>query len=114
MHSPGCTLTVRRAPRRNRGRADEWRRFPTRRGSARSDTALAEAHADSAPLPQFDGFLAIGTLNREYYLRYGVAPERIFMMPYAVDDTFLRERAERAHRVREEFRVSQTPIWARR
>ncbi|HUA32241.1 MAG TPA: glycosyltransferase family 4 protein [Candidatus Binataceae bacterium] len=55
---------------------------------------------------QFDGFLAIGTLNREYYLRYGVAPERIFMMPYAVDNAFFRERAEHAHRVREEFRAA--------
>ena len=55
---------------------------------------------------QFDGFLAIGTLNREYYLHYGVAPERIFMMPYAVDNAFFRERAECAGRVREEFRAS--------
>ena len=55
---------------------------------------------------QFDGFLAIGTLNREYYLVYGVAPERIFMMSYAVDNAFFRERAERAKRVREEFRAS--------
>ncbi len=54
----------------------------------------------------FDGFLAIGTLNREYYLHYGVAPERIFMMPYAVDNAFFRERAERAYRTREEFRAS--------
>ena len=33
-----------------------------------------------------DGFLAIGTANRDYYLSHGVAPEKIFMMPYAVDN----------------------------
>ena len=33
-----------------------------------------------------DAFLAIGTANRDYYLSYGVAPEKIFMMPYAVDN----------------------------
>jgi glycosyltransferase involved in cell wall biosynthesis len=33
-----------------------------------------------------DGFLAIGTANRDYYLSHGVSPERIFMMPYAVDN----------------------------
>ncbi len=35
---------------------------------------------------QVDAFLAIGSANREYYLSYGVAPEKIFMMPYAVDN----------------------------
>ena len=33
-----------------------------------------------------DAFLAIGTANRDYYLSYGVAPEKIFLMPYAVDN----------------------------
>ena len=33
-----------------------------------------------------DAFLAIGTANRDYYMSYGVAPEKIFMMPYAVDN----------------------------
>jgi glycosyltransferase involved in cell wall biosynthesis len=40
-----------------------------------------------------DRFLAIGTLNRNYYLHYGVPPERIFMMPYAVDNALFRSRA---------------------
>jgi len=35
---------------------------------------------------QIDAFLAIGTANRDYYLSYGVEPDRIFMMPYAVDN----------------------------
>ena len=33
-----------------------------------------------------DAFLAIGTANRDYYMSYGVAPEKIYMMPYAVDN----------------------------
>jgi glycosyltransferase involved in cell wall biosynthesis len=47
-----------------------------------------------------DGFLAIGSLNREYYLHYGVPAERIFMMPYAVDNDFFRRCAvdARSHR----------------
>ncbi len=35
-----------------------------------------------------DGFLAIGSANRDYYRSYGVADERIFLMPYAVDNEF--------------------------
>lgn len=37
------------------------------------------------------GFLAIGTLNRDFYLRYGAAPERIFSVPYTVDNDYFRE-----------------------
>ncbi|MBP0130981.1 MAG: glycosyltransferase family 4 protein [Nitrospira sp.] len=43
-----------------------------------------------------DGFLAIGRLNRDFYLRYDVLPERVFMMPYAVDNAFFQEQAHRA------------------
>lgn len=51
-----------------------------------------------------DGFLAIGTLNREFYLHYGVPEERIFMMPYAVDNTFFRQRVAEARPFREKLR----------
>ena len=40
-----------------------------------------------------DGFLAIGTRNREYYARLGVAPTRLFDMPYAVDNDFFARNA---------------------
>ncbi len=40
-----------------------------------------------------DRFLAIGTLNAEYYRRQDIPSERIFMMPYAVDNAFFRARA---------------------
>jgi glycosyltransferase involved in cell wall biosynthesis len=43
-----------------------------------------------------DGFLAIGTLNARYYQAYGIPPERIFSMPYAVDNDFFQEQARAA------------------
>ena len=39
------------------------------------------------------GFLAIGTLNRNYYLAKGVSPENIFLAPYAVDRDFFQSLA---------------------
>jgi len=52
-----------------------------------------------------DAFLAIGAANRGYYLHYGVSPERIFMVPYAVDNHFFRCGAERAASARAELRA---------
>ncbi|HEY6417649.1 MAG TPA: glycosyltransferase family 4 protein [Candidatus Binataceae bacterium] len=52
-----------------------------------------------------DGFLTIGTLNRDYYRSYGVPAERLFPMPYAVDNAFFRARAEQARPRREQLRV---------
>jgi glycosyltransferase involved in cell wall biosynthesis len=52
-----------------------------------------------------DAVLAIGSLNREYYLHYGVEPGRIFPMPYAVDNEFFRTAAERARPHRERLRA---------
>jgi len=52
-----------------------------------------------------DGFLAIGRLNREYYLHYGVEAGRIFPMPYAVDNEFFRGAAEQARPRREQLRA---------
>ncbi len=51
-----------------------------------------------------DAFLAIGTLNRDYYVHYGADPHRIFMTPYSVDNNFFRSRAEQARPKREELR----------
>lgn len=51
-----------------------------------------------------DGFLAIGSANRDYYLRNGVVADRIFPMPYAVDNAFFAERARAAAARREELR----------
>ncbi len=57
-----------------------------------------------ALLRTIDGVLAIGQLNRDYYLRYGVGGQRIFPMPYAVDNEFFRTAAERARPHRERLR----------
>lgn len=37
-------------------------------------------------LSQYDAFLAIGKANRDFYLQYGIKPERIFSCPYFVDN----------------------------
>lgn len=51
-----------------------------------------------------DGFLAIGTLNREYYRHYGISDEKIISVPYAVDNAFFQAGAERAAAGREQLR----------
>jgi glycosyltransferase involved in cell wall biosynthesis len=51
-----------------------------------------------------DGFLAIGTLNAEYYRSYGIAGDRIFLVPYAVDNDFFRDKAKAAAGEREHLR----------
>jgi glycosyltransferase involved in cell wall biosynthesis len=43
-----------------------------------------------------DALLAIGTMNREFYLSYGADPRRIYMMPYAVDNLLFQARAAEA------------------
>jgi glycosyltransferase involved in cell wall biosynthesis len=53
---------------------------------------------------QFSGFLAIGSMNRAYYLYYGVPEDRIFSMPYAVDNDFFASRAAAAGQLREDLR----------
>jgi len=52
-----------------------------------------------------DGFLAIGSLNRDYYLAQGIPDERIFLVPYAVDNDRFRLAAERAAPHRESLRA---------
>ena len=51
-------------------------------------------------------FLSIGRANRDYYLRRGISIERIFPMPYAVDNDFFGERAHAARPHRAELRRS--------
>lgn len=53
-----------------------------------------------------DAFLAIGSLNRRYYLEHGVPQDRIFLMPYAVDNARFKADAMKASASREEFRAS--------
>ncbi|HXH06603.1 MAG TPA: glycosyltransferase family 4 protein [Vicinamibacterales bacterium] len=65
-------------------------------GSASSSKRLVKAALLRSLFGLVDGFLAIGTRNKEYYLRYGVPRSKIFMMPYAVDNDFFRREAEKA------------------
>jgi glycosyltransferase involved in cell wall biosynthesis len=50
-------------------------------------------------------YLAIGTANRDYYRAHGIAEERIFPMPYAVDNERFRRAAEAARPERERLRA---------
>jgi glycosyltransferase involved in cell wall biosynthesis len=51
-----------------------------------------------------DAFLSIGSLNRDYFMKRGVPPEKIFMVPYAVDNRFFQEKVAEARERREELR----------
>jgi glycosyltransferase involved in cell wall biosynthesis len=53
-----------------------------------------------------DKFLAIGTSNRRYYLYYGIEKEKIFLVPYAVDNAFFQAKAAASASTREELRAS--------
>ena len=54
--------------------------------------------------PLADGFLAIGSLNREYYRHYGIPDRKIFLVPYAVDNAFFQAGTQKAEVHREELR----------
>lgn len=51
-------------------------------------------------------FLAIGSENQNYYLRRGVPRQRIFSMPYAVDNEAFARKAEQARPRRDALKAS--------
>lgn len=51
------------------------------------------------------GILTIGTKNREYYTAMGFRPDRLFRMPYAVDNEWFAARIAEAAAARETFRA---------
>jgi glycosyltransferase involved in cell wall biosynthesis len=53
-----------------------------------------------------DGFLAVGSLNRQYYSYYGIQDDKIFLVPWAVDNAFFRAQAQEASARLEELRHS--------
>lgn len=55
-------------------------------------------------LRRADHFLAIGTLNRQYYESYDVSPRQITLAPYTVDNDFFSENARSAATRRGELR----------
>lgn len=52
-----------------------------------------------------DGYLAIGSLNRDYYLDLGIARRKIHLMPYAVDNSAFQARMRAASARREVLRA---------
>ena len=56
-------------------------------------------------LRAINGFLAIGTLNRAFYSHHGVPDEKIFSLPYAVENNFFRDGVCEARPNRELFRA---------
>jgi len=52
-----------------------------------------------------DAFLAVGSANRDYYLAHSIAEDRIFRMPYCVDNDFFADRARSAAATREQLRL---------
>ncbi|MDZ8188206.1 MAG: glycosyltransferase family 4 protein [Nostoc sp. ChiSLP02] len=52
------------------------------------------------------GFLYIGTSNYQFYKSYGIEDDRLFSMPYAVDNDYFQKRAILASAKREELRRS--------
>jgi glycosyltransferase involved in cell wall biosynthesis len=52
------------------------------------------------------GCLYIGTLNRQFYQSYGVSEERLFPVPYAVDNDFFQKQVMLAGTGREALRKS--------
>lgn len=81
----------------------------------RGDTRLA-AHHKTAPalkrlfkkwlIRRFDGFVAIGSLNRAYYLEFGAAQDRIFFAPFSVNNADFALAPEVAAAKRTETRRS--------
>ncbi|MBK8091121.1 MAG: glycosyltransferase family 4 protein [Verrucomicrobiaceae bacterium] len=55
---------------------------------------------------QVDQFLAIGSANREFYRSYGVAEDRISLVPYVTDNEHFQRACLAAAAGREEFRRS--------
>ena len=59
------------------------------------------------------GFLCIGQRNREFYRKHGVPEDRLFDVPYAVDNAFFQRRVALARTNRESFRRSLSLVSGR-
>jgi glycosyltransferase involved in cell wall biosynthesis len=55
-------------------------------------------------IPRLNGCLAVGQWSREYFLRYGARPDRVFVIPHIVDEVALKKEAERLRPLRSELR----------
>ena len=94
------------AAARRRGLKVLMRDEATSISAARSPVKQAAKRAFFSWLDRMvDAFLAIGTLNRRYYAENGVAAERLFDMPYAVDNAHFSRGAAQAAAHRERTRA---------
>ena len=80
---------------------DEATEFSAQRTTARRVVKRALFKALDAGV---DAFLAIGTANRRYYLAQAIESDRIFHVPYCVDNDFFATRAFAAAASREQLR----------
>jgi glycosyltransferase involved in cell wall biosynthesis len=55
-------------------------------------------------IPRFDACLAAGQWSREYFLHYGARPERIFLVPHAIDSKRFQIEAKALEPLRSELR----------
>jgi glycosyltransferase involved in cell wall biosynthesis len=55
-----------------------------------------------------DGWLAVGSANRDYFLEQGMAPDSVFFVPYAVDNDRFRTMAADAAATRDALRMELT------
>lgn len=53
---------------------------------------------------RLDGCLAVGKWSREYFLRYGARPDRIFVVPHSIDTMVLEKETERLRPLRSALR----------
>lgn len=57
-----------------------------------------------------DAFLCIGSQNRQFYSNRGVGGEKLFSVPYAVDNAYFQNAIQRASSSREELQTSLNVI----
>jgi len=55
-------------------------------------------------IPRFDACLAVGQWSREYFLHYGARPDRVFLVPHAIDNRRFQHEAESLQLRRPELR----------
>jgi glycosyltransferase involved in cell wall biosynthesis len=65
--------------------------------------------------PRIDAFLAVGKRNAEYYMAHGAPQEKVYGVPYAVDNAFFQSKIDQAREKGEEIRTelgieSSTPV----
>ena len=56
-------------------------------------------------IPRMDACLAVGRWARDYFLYYGARPERIFLVPHAIDEHWFSENAARLVPCRPQLRA---------